>query len=270
MTVMPKAKKKTKADALTSKEIADRLGVTFSGPEWVIFFEVRSEMGTVVGTRYADAIAMSTYATKGLKIHGFEFKSDRADLMHELRTVDKSAVIQRYCDYWWLVLGHKNLIRAGELPATWGLIVPYGNGLRKIVQAPELKPCVLDRPFVASVLRSAQRHLLPYAQIENAEQSGYRQGLASANNEQEYKLEQLREAVKAFEKASGISIQNEWQGERIGAAARIVHESGVDNIARKLEAHLKGVRRIVDHTEKALLELRENETDKLLRDPSDE
>lgn len=218
-----------------------------------------------MSARYADAIAMNTYPSTGLKVHGFEFKSDRADLVRELGSVEKSAAIQKYCDYWWLVLGHKDLIRAGELPSTWGLIVPYGGGLHKIVKAPKLDPCALNRPFVASLLRCAQRHLLPYAQIEKAEQKGYRQGFENGKDEKGFELKRLKETVKAFEQASGINIIDEWQGERIGAAARFIVESGVDRVNRELETHLKSVRRALEHSERKLLELRENGMAKIVK-----
>ena len=259
---------KKKPKPLASAEIGERLATKYRGEEWSIFFQVRNSTGYGIQERYADAIAMGMYPSKGLKIHGFEFKSDRTDLVRELESVEKSAAIQKYCDFWWLVLGRKDLIKAGELPATWGLIIPYGDGLRAAVAAPELKPCALDRRFVASILRCSKRAILASgseAREKSAEDAGYRRGRVDERGQMGSDLERLRKSVRAFEEASGINIVDDWQGKRIGAAARFIVESGVDRVNRELETHPKRVRRALEHSEQKLLELRENRIAKIVK-----
>lgn len=265
---MARKKATKKPKALTSDEIADRLATKYRGEEWSLFFEVRNSTGYGIQERYADAIAMGMYPSKGLQLHGFEFKSNRTDLVRELESVEKSAVIQKYCDFWWLVVGRNDLIKAGELPATWGLLVPDGDGLRAAVPAPELKPCALDRRFVASILRCSKRAILASgsdAREGAAEDAGYRKGREDERGQMGSETERLKKAVTAFEKASGINIVDKWQGKRIGAAARFIVESGVDSVNRELEAYLKSVRFALEHSEKKALELRENGMAKIVK-----
>ena len=212
------ARKKTtkKSKPLTSGEIADRLATKYRGEQWSLFFEVRNSTGYGVQERYADAIAMGMYPSKGLKVHGFEFKSSRTDLVNELESVAKSAAIQKYCDHWWLVLGREDLIKAGELPSTWGLMVPDGDGLRTIMVAPELKPCALDRRFVASILRCSKRAILASGSAtreKNAWNKGWSEGLASKKSDRGYELQskereiqQLKKSIKIFNRIGKVTL----------------------------------------------------------------
>jgi len=254
---MARKKATKKSKPLTSDEIASKLEIKFDPPEWALFFEVRSAVGDGI-QRYADAIGMTTYPSKGLKIHGFEFKSNRSDLLGELKDVSKSAAIQKYCDHWWLVLGRKDLICAGELPSAWGLIVPYGSGLQIAVKAPVLKPCDLNRPFVASLLRSAKRKELSEMAEHKIEKEAYARGHKDGHDGATWELQHLKQDVEEFEKASGIKIAEAWNLEKIGVATKFIVESGVGRVNAQLESYLTAVRRTADSIEKKLLELREN------------
>ena len=265
-----KKKFKVKAKPLTSSEIASKLQIKFTPPEWALFFEVRSATGFGMGMRTADAIGMSTYRSKGLKIHGFEFKSSRSDLLNELKDASKAAAIQKYCDHWWLVLGRKDLIKAGELPSTWGLMVPRGDDLYVEVRAPELKPCDLDRLFVASLLRSAKKEELSKWRERQIEREGYMRGEKAGLAEAAWELKQLRESVETFEKASGVSVQDRWRSGRIGVAVKYIVESGVERMNERLRNYMKSVRSAADDVDKILTELGESEEAKILRHPSDE
>ena len=243
---------------------------TGTPPEWAMFFEVRSATGFGLGMRTADAIGMTTYPSQGLNIHGFEFKSSRSDLLSELRDVSKSASIQKYCDHWWLVLGRKDLIKVGELPSTWGLIVPYGGGLQIEVKSPALKPCDLDRSFVASLLRSAKKEELDNSERRRIEHEGFMEGRKVGLADAGFKLKHLKQDVEAFEKASGVSVQDTWNSERIGMAVKYIVASGVESMNSKLRYYLKSVRSAADDVDKILTELGEHDEAKILRDPDDE
>ncbi len=272
---MARKKATKKSKPLTSGEIGERLATKYRGEEWSIFFEVRNSTGYGIQERYADAIAMGMYPSKGLKVHGFEFKSARTDLVRELESVAKSAAIQKYCDHWWLVLGREDLIKAGELPSTWGLMVPDGDGLRAVVPAPELKPCALDRRFLASILRCSKRAIAAggsEAREKKAWDKGWSDGLVSKKSDRDYelqskerKLQQLKKSVKIFQEASDIDIAREWDLGAIGAAARLIVNSGVDKVNRDLEAYLRGVRRSLEYCEKKALELREDGMAKIVK-----
>lgn len=126
----------------------------FAPPAWAVFAGVANGTGSRAN-RWADAIAMSVWPSRGLEVHGFEIKVSRNDVLRELKDPAKAEAIASYCDRWWLVVGSSKLIREGELPPTWGLLVPHAGGLKAVKEAPKLKPKALDRSFVAAILRRA-------------------------------------------------------------------------------------------------------------------
>lgn len=65
----------------------------------------------------------------GPLLHGHEVKVSRADWLHELKSPEKAEAFSRYCDYWWLVVSDKAIVR-DDLPDGWGLLVASGGGLR--------------------------------------------------------------------------------------------------------------------------------------------
>jgi len=210
----------------------------YPAPEWAFFEEVPDTTG-LGGRGYADGVAMSLYPSRGLTVHGFELKVSRSDWLTELKKPAKAETIFRYCDHWWLVVGDRKIVKAGELPAPWGLIAPRGNGLAVIVQAPKLEPVALSRRFVAALARRA------HSISETALQDGItkatadlktalaaaRQRGARQEPQPDQAAERLRKEVAEFEAASGLSIRNGWTGgKEIG---RVVHAY----LNGKLEKH---------------------------------
>lgn len=152
---MPKEKKVP----LTEAQLFARLKKRYDAPEYAIFPSVQNTTGFSRQRREADAIAMGLWPSRGMEVLGFEIKSRRSDWLAELRKVSKSAAIQKYCNRWWIVAADKDVVKleAGELPPTWGLMVPRGkNQLVTVVEAPPLEPEPLDRGFIAALLRRAQ------------------------------------------------------------------------------------------------------------------
>lgn len=126
----------------------------FCSPEWATFFEVGDATGGR-HRRWADAVAMNLYPSRGLSIDGFEFKISRSDWQRELKDPTKSAPVQQYCNHWW-VITTPDIVREGELPPTWGLMELQANGsLRQKVAAPALQPIPVTKEFVAAMLRRA-------------------------------------------------------------------------------------------------------------------
>jgi hypothetical protein len=58
------------------------LAARYCAPAWAIFYEVANATGAN-GSRYADAVAMSLYPSRGLELHGFEVKKSRWDWVRE-------------------------------------------------------------------------------------------------------------------------------------------------------------------------------------------
>lgn len=78
---------------------------------------------------WSDAIAMSTWPSKGLRLYGFEVKATRSDWLRELDKPQKNAEWQGACHEWYVVVP-KGVVELAELPTAWGLMVPRGDGLR--------------------------------------------------------------------------------------------------------------------------------------------
>jgi hypothetical protein len=129
------------------------LRVRFSPPEFVFLEEVRSRTGYAGEVRYADALAVNCFASRGQFLHGVEVKVSRADWLAELKNPDKAEAIFKYCDFWWLAVPDASIVQ-NDLPPTWGLLAPRGKTLTAVVKAPKLSPQPLTISFLASILRS--------------------------------------------------------------------------------------------------------------------
>jgi hypothetical protein len=122
--------------------------------EWCVMTEVAN--GTGSASRYADAIAMNLWPSRGLALHGFEIKVSRGDWLRELKDPAKADLIGAYCDFWWVVTP-EGIVQDGELPDGWGLMVPNkGTKLRVVTKASKTTAKSVDRSFVAAMLRRAQ------------------------------------------------------------------------------------------------------------------
>ena len=210
---------------------------------WAVLFEVRSETGSFGAGRYADALAMSLWPSRGLELHGFEIKVSRSDWRRELEKPEKAEPIQRFCDRWWIV-APASVVLVEELPPTWGLLVPdaKGESLRVFRQAPKMEgPRPLDRSFVASVLRSAQSQITPEVEIERvrreASEAAMEQGLKLGTERAERRARDLYESVAEFEKASGVQLSSRpFHAADIGAAVKLVlGEGGHNGVASRMK-----------------------------------
>lgn len=212
--------------ALTEEDLIGRLKVRYSeqsgnGVAWAFVPGVRSA-AAFDARRTIDAYAMSMWPSRGLSLHAFEIKSSRSDWLREMRTPEKAEEFCERADYFWLVVGDAEIVKAGELPETWGLLVPYGKGLRVQREAPRLRdangnvrdlelPPAFGRSFLAAVLRSAcYMGTAQPADIIAAERRGreQEQRLHKTQTERlETQLADLQEKARAFREASGLDIQ---------------------------------------------------------------
>lgn len=141
---------------MSTAELRAALRKRYAQPTWCLLEEVRDRTG-FRGKRTADAIAMATWESRGLELHGFELKDTRSDWLRERDTPEKADPIAKYCDRWYLVASKPELVKDGELPPTWGLYVLAGDGgLREAVKAEKRKkPAAIDRGFLAAMMRRA-------------------------------------------------------------------------------------------------------------------
>lgn len=194
--------------------------------------------------RWADAVAMSSWPSRGLTLQGFELKVSRSDWVRELRNPEKAESICQYCDYWWLVVSDKGIVRAGELPPTWGLLVLNSRGtLTTATNAPRLEAQPIDRKFLAALLRAAATPAVAnsaaalgkeYERGRQSEMESHNRALKHATD----KLQELTDSVRAFERAAGFSIHKTWDHSTadIGQVVKDVlagkHDRDRDDIAR--------------------------------------
>ena len=194
----------------STADIRAALHARYDGEAWALLWEVPDGTGSNK-SRTADALAMSLWPSRGLLLHGHELKASRTDWLKELSQPSKAESICRYCDHWWIVAGDKGIVRDGELPPTWGLMVLKGGKLIQEVAAPKLEPLPVDRAFLCGILRAQTRAASKEdGKILRAEfDRGYATGQKQANRgESHYKeaLDKLTASVRAFQEESGLTV----------------------------------------------------------------
>lgn len=150
----PKDTKKFNTEAVKAA-----LRKRYAYPAWAILEEVRDAAG-YDATRSADAIAMSLWKSRGLELQGFEIKASRSDWIRERDSPEKAEAISRYCDRWWLVASDSSIVRDGELPPSWGLLVLQGTenkvSLKTVKEAPvNTSVTPISRTFLATLMKRA-------------------------------------------------------------------------------------------------------------------
>lgn len=202
----------------TAQEIVGLLRARYSLPEWALVTEVANGTGGRA-TRRADAVGMNLWPSRGMEVHGFEIKVRREDWLAELKNPQKADEIARYCDYWWLVVGHRDVCGGGECPTTWGMlhVSADGKSLGVAREPSKLDPVPLDRGFLASLLRRALQQLPPEVQIRkaidgavsealNKQHQDFREEIAAA-------VAQWKSLVEGFQEKSGINLRTYAHGQ---------------------------------------------------------
>jgi hypothetical protein len=60
--------------ALTAIRIREAIAKRWAAPEYAVMWEVGRATGVVSNQRYADAVIMSLWPSRGLELHGVEIK----------------------------------------------------------------------------------------------------------------------------------------------------------------------------------------------------
>ncbi|WP_155122368.1 hypothetical protein [Burkholderia ubonensis] len=215
---------------MQTADVKAALRSRFCAPEWALFFEVADATGAR-HSRWADAVAMNLWPSRGLAIHGMEVKVTRSDWLRELKDPSKSAPVQRYCDHWWIV-APAGVLKDGELPPTWGHyeVKPEGT-LREIVAAPKLESEPVTRQFVAALMRRAS------AADEDVVRVAVHAELARLREHDEKRIQReierrtdeladLRKQIADIERCSGVEIGRWSNSEEIGRAVKAVLTTG--------------------------------------------
>lgn len=210
-----------------TRKIEAALAKRFQPPEWAAFFEVCAPQGR----RRCDLFAFNTFPSRGLAIHGIEIKASRSDFLKELREPDKAEEFARYCDRWWIA-APKGIAKKEEMPQNWGLLELAGKTLRQKKAAPQLKPVPIPRDQLAMIMRGAHNRNEKELARRVKEAIAPSQEKLDARIKREvetrtYQHSRLLENVAAFEKSSGLKL-DEWSGGReLGEAVKMVTEMGI-------------------------------------------
>ena len=228
-------------------DLLQLLAARYEAPAWAFLRHVADGTGGRK-SRTLDAMAMSLWPSRGLHLHGFEVKVSRGDWQRELADPAKADGFASVCHAFWLV-APKEIIKPGELPPTWGLLVPHGKGLRAEKEAPLQERPPMPWDMLAAFLRGVvktQEDMIPRSEIEGELRAAQtkaaeraRSEAAADASEAERRLAQLRHEVAAFEEASGVKITH-WQGQRIGQAVRRVMEN--ESAGRRARDSLRATR----------------------------
>lgn len=254
--------------AWSAEDLLARVHRRFAAPAYAVLENVRNGTGYTKHERYADAVAMGLWPSRGIDVHGVEIKVSRGDWQAELKQPEKAAAIQQYCDYWWVV-APDGVVQLAELPPNWGLLVPSpkGKGLVAQKDAPKLTAVALDRGFVASCLRNVSkktgkyaepRDALAWAEHERALKERENRAADLLRAQHERVVEEFKQRIAKFEQASGVQIDR-WDYDNIGAAVKAVLAGRLDHtkrsavaVAEQLQNLAAAARCAVDEMDKIL------------------
>lgn len=243
-----KTKPSETAESLKARIRAHHSSDPRLAPEWAVMTEVASHTGGGGGdTRYADAIAMNLWPSRGLAIHGFEVKVYRGDWLRELKSPEKAEAIHRFCDYWWIV-APDGVVLDGELPEGWGLFSPNnGARLRVVTKAAKVaEPTPAGRGFLAAMLRRAVQQAPDVLAIDAAVKAererldvSYRDRLEREKNERQA-AEQVVGAINRGVRLAGGSMgtisRYSADEELVEVGQLIALSSEPARLARRVEA----------------------------------
>jgi hypothetical protein len=242
-------------DAITAASIRALLKQHLSPAEWGLAFEV------TFNNRRADAVAVNYWPSRGNPLHGYEFKVSRADWRAELKKPGKADEICKHCDYWWVVTSPK-VIKAGELPETWGHMEVVDNKLVVVKEATKKSNVPLDRSFMASLFRrlsivdsidfnaavEMQRDIIrnEYALSAADQAKKHAQKLEEVRNRAKAEHQHLYERIAEFEKITGLSLESlSGYGDELGRAVSFVLHcklygswSSVEHLRKQIRASL--------------------------------
>jgi len=252
---------------MTEREIFNCLRSKFGGNDFALLPQVRSTTGAGAA-RTADAIAVSLWPSRGIDVHGFEFKDSRADWLRELKKPVKADEIAPLCSYWHVVFSDEKHFKADEVPAPWGILVCNAGGVAEV-----RKPKRNDEPkpptwlFLAAVLRrcSAEKAgedeiAAAVAKAVEVERSRiYEDKMKDRErfrNEGLKQYKELNEKVLKFEAESGVNIGATWQSDRrIGQAVKLVLGGGLEAKVAEMQRLKENCDRISKELAAALAEI---------------
>lgn len=170
--------------------------------KYIALTQVASSTGGA--NNIADIMILGAWHSSGNLLEGFEVKVSRADWLNEVKRPGKCLPSKKYCHKWWLVIADASMVKEGELPHDWGMMVVENGALKLIKKAPLLAPEPLTADFVASLLRTDARETIPL-DVQRDQLKDYKRDV-----EAEYKRRYagLLQFVKDMHSELGIKLDN--------------------------------------------------------------
>lgn len=210
----------------------------FAPPHFAFLTQVRNGTGFSRKTvRTADAVAMGTWPSRGIHLHGIEVKVDYQDLKREIANPEKAEDIAKYCHFWWLAVTHEKVAPLAEVPAGWGLLIVHESDDKLYVakQAEKLNPIPPDHLLLASLMRKMAEEYVHIDSLKDwrNEQRRELEAIATRNSKSMHDtainaLKTNRELMARIEKRLGCRL-DEWNlanFEKDYALAMKIRESG--------------------------------------------
>ena len=127
-----------------------------NGRRYVVAEHVRSH-ASFDARRTADFVALDTWKSGKFDLHGHEVKISRSDWLRELAEPEKAGEFTPWMNRWWVVIADPSIVRPGELPAAWGLLVLRGSTLAAARTAPRRETPLLPPTRFAALMRAVQK-----------------------------------------------------------------------------------------------------------------
>jgi hypothetical protein len=217
-----------KTKLITAADIRAAMLKKWAAPEWATMWEVNNGTGINGGRRYADAIMMSLWPSRGLELHGVEIKVRKSDWKREAADPTKAELIAAYCDRWWIHTP-PGIVDLTELPPAWGLREWSGRQWKTIKEAERTEARPMDRAFLAALLRrndeAQKKHARDMLEVERARmEQQFRDRVETRIRQANRDHESLKCAVNTFAAQTGLDIrQSSWGGWDFEAVAPVIN-----------------------------------------------
>jgi hypothetical protein len=215
---------------VTETDVFRKLAKSYPPPAYCLLPQVRNGTGYKrARDSYCDALAVSLYPSRGLYFIGFEIKVSRSDWLKEVANPHKAEEFQRFCAQWYVAAPPK-VVEVAEVPKSWGYI-EVGARCKTVKAAPSTSDWTPpDMLLIAAILRRVHENTVQKSDVDILLAKERKVWLQSAT----YEHERLRKAVKAFEEASGLKIEDEWSLGDVGTAVGVLRRHGVVRVHARL------------------------------------
>lgn len=228
----PKAK-------VTTADIKKAMRKTWCGPENALIWEVALATGAAARQRYADALIMSLWPSRGLELHGVEIKVSRTDWRKEAASPEKAEAIAAYCDRWWVHVAPGVIHDLAEVPMTWGVREYDGRRWKTLREAAKTDALPMDRKFLASIMRRSVEGVEAIAamQMEGriaAQKIEFEGRLAEGIRQATERKDRAQSILTKMEAALGVKINDDYgygnmDPTELGALIKVITGSNLAN-----------------------------------------